>query len=135
MNALTPVNPAWKPNHRFTYPVVIINANGTLIALDNVGCWQILTQHFDDSWEAASARTKRESEHAARSKQCPPCMGCALHTLGTPLPPWREKQKPLLPPLLKEDRQYRRVHNGASEGTVPLENLEMSERTEIILLL
>jgi hypothetical protein len=50
MNALTPVNPGWKPNHRFTYPVVIINANETLIALDNVGCWQILTQHFDDSW-------------------------------------------------------------------------------------
>ena len=70
MNALTPVNPGWKPNHRFTYPVVIINANGTLIALDNVGCWQILTQHFDDSWEAASARTKRESEHTARSKEC-----------------------------------------------------------------
>ena len=43
---------------------------------------------------------------------------CALHTLGTPLPPWREKQKPLLPPLLNEYRQYRRVHNGVSEGTL-----------------
>jgi len=43
---------------------------------------------------------------------------CALHTLGTPLPPWREKQKPLLPPLLNEYRQYRRAHNGVSEGTL-----------------
>jgi integrase/recombinase XerD len=43
---------------------------------------------------------------------------CALQTLGTPLPQWREKQIPSLPPLLDEYRQYRRVHNGASEGTL-----------------
>ena len=43
---------------------------------------------------------------------------CALQTLGTPLPPWREKQKPSLPPVLNEYRQYRRVHNGVSEGTL-----------------
>jgi hypothetical protein len=36
---------------------------------------------------------------------------CALHTLGTPLPAWHEKQKTLLPPLLNEFGQYRRVHN------------------------
>ena len=41
---------------------------------------------------------------------------CALHTLGTPLPPWREKQKTSLPPVLNEYRQYRRAHNGVSEG-------------------
>ena len=43
---------------------------------------------------------------------------CALQTLGTPLPPWREKQTPSLPPLLDEYRHYRRVHNGTSEGTL-----------------
>jgi integrase/recombinase XerD len=48
---------------------------------------------------------------------------CALKTLGTALPPWREKQTPSLPPLLDEYRQYRRVHNGASEGTL-LRDLE-----------
>ena len=48
---------------------------------------------------------------------------CALHTLGTPLPPWREKQKPSLLPLLDEYRQYRQVHNGVSEGTL-LRDLE-----------
>ena len=49
----------------FTYPVVIINANGTLMALDNVGCWQIRTQHLDDSWRPRVPRTKRESKHTA----------------------------------------------------------------------
>ena len=43
---------------------------------------------------------------------------CALHTLGTPLPPWREKQKTSLPPVLNEYRQYRRAHNGVSERTL-----------------
>jgi integrase/recombinase XerD len=43
---------------------------------------------------------------------------CALRTLGAPLPPWCEKQKPSLPPLLSEFRQYRRVHNGVSEATL-----------------
>jgi integrase/recombinase XerD len=43
---------------------------------------------------------------------------CALRTLGTPLPPWREKPKISMPPLLNEYRQYRRVHNGISEATL-----------------
>jgi len=43
---------------------------------------------------------------------------CALSALDVTLPLWREKQAPLLTPLLHEYRQYRRVHNGISEGTL-----------------
>ena len=43
---------------------------------------------------------------------------CALLDRGTPLPPWREKHAPPLPPLLNEYCKYRRVHNGISEGTL-----------------
>ncbi len=43
---------------------------------------------------------------------------CALSALGTPLPPWREKQAPPLLPLLKEYCHYRRAHNGVSESTL-----------------
>ena len=43
---------------------------------------------------------------------------CALRDLGTPLPRWREKPTPPLPPLLTEYCKYRRVHNGVSEGTL-----------------
>ena len=41
----------------------------------------------------------------------------ALGSLGTPLPPWREKRVPSLSPLLKEYRHYRRAHNGVSDRT------------------
>jgi site-specific recombinase XerD len=41
-----------------------------------------------------------------------------LGALGTPLPPWREKHAPPLPPLLKEYCHYRRAHNGVSERTL-----------------
>jgi integrase/recombinase XerD len=43
---------------------------------------------------------------------------CALTSLGTSLPPWREKYTPSLSPLLKEYCHYRRVHNGVSERTL-----------------
>jgi site-specific recombinase XerD len=43
---------------------------------------------------------------------------CALDALGVSIPPWREKQPSLLPPLLNEYRNYRRAHNGVSEGTL-----------------
>lgn len=43
---------------------------------------------------------------------------CALEALGTPLPPWREKAEPRLPPLLKEYCRFRRVHSGVSERTL-----------------
>jgi site-specific recombinase XerD len=43
---------------------------------------------------------------------------CALGALGTPLPPWREKHAPPLPPLLNEYCHYRRAHNGVSERTL-----------------
>jgi hypothetical protein len=55
---------------------------------------------------------------------------CALHALGTPLPAWREKQKTLLPPSLNEYGQYRRVHNGASEGT-PTRDLEIANNKAV----
>jgi len=41
-----------------------------------------------------------------------------LGTLGSPMPLWREKQAPALPPLLKEYCAYRRAHNGVSESTL-----------------
>lgn len=43
---------------------------------------------------------------------------CALRILGTPLPQWREKPTPQLPPLLNEYCKYRRLHNGVSDGTL-----------------
>ena len=43
---------------------------------------------------------------------------CALAALGTPLPPWRDKHAPTLPPLLEEYCHYRRAHNGVSERTL-----------------
>lgn len=44
---------------------------------------------------------------------------CALRDLGTPVPPWREKSAPPLPPIINEYCTYRRLHNGISEGTLP----------------
>jgi integrase/recombinase XerD len=43
---------------------------------------------------------------------------CALRILGTPLPQWREKSTPQLPPLLNEYCKYRRLHNGVSDRTL-----------------
>jgi hypothetical protein len=43
---------------------------------------------------------------------------CALRILGTPLPQWREKPTPQLPPLLNEYCKYRRLHNGVSDATL-----------------
>ena len=43
---------------------------------------------------------------------------CALRDLGTPLPQWREKPTPQLPPLVSEYCKYRRLHNGVSDGTL-----------------
>jgi integrase/recombinase XerD len=44
---------------------------------------------------------------------------CALHSLGVPLLPWRDKPAPRsLPPLLNEYCHYRRAHNGVSERTL-----------------
>lgn len=60
-----------------------------------------------------SAQNSRSLAHRALH-----AWACALQTLGTPLPQWREKQKPSLPPLLNEYCQYRQVHNGVSKGTL-----------------
>ena len=43
---------------------------------------------------------------------------CALEALGTPLPPWRDKDAPTPPPLLKEYCHFRHAHNGVSERTL-----------------
>jgi site-specific recombinase XerD len=43
---------------------------------------------------------------------------CALTSLGTSLPPWRDKHTPSLSTLLEEYCHYRRVHNGVSERTL-----------------
>ncbi|PYT79608.1 MAG: integrase, partial [Acidobacteria bacterium] len=43
---------------------------------------------------------------------------CALRDLGSPLPQWREKPTPQLPPLVSEYCKYRRLHNGVSDGTL-----------------
>jgi site-specific recombinase XerD len=41
-----------------------------------------------------------------------------LAALDTPLPAWRDKHPPTLPPLLEEYCHYRRAHNGVSERTL-----------------
>ncbi|MGA8622797.1 MAG: tyrosine-type recombinase/integrase [Candidatus Sulfotelmatobacter sp.] len=41
-----------------------------------------------------------------------------MRALGAALPPWREKRRPRLSPLLDEYCQYRQVHTGISEGTL-----------------
>ena len=54
------VNPGWKPNHRFEFPVAIIDPNGHVQVMSAVtlpdgstktdfGCWNILTRHFGDA--------------------------------------------------------------------------------------
>jgi integrase/recombinase XerD len=59
---------------------------------------------------SGSRNTARNALHA---------WSCALQALGTSLKPWREKTAPLpLSPLLTEYRQYRRSHNGVTEGTL-----------------
>lgn len=55
-----PIHPGWKPNHRFEFPVAIIDPNGHVQAMSGVklpdgsiktdfGCWNILTKHFGDT--------------------------------------------------------------------------------------
>ena len=55
-----PINPGWKPNHRFEFPVAIIDPNGHVQVMSGVklpdgslktdfGCWNILTRHFGDA--------------------------------------------------------------------------------------
>lgn len=55
-----PVHPGWKPNHRFEFPVAIIDPNGHVQVMSGVklpdgstktdfGCWNILTRHFGDT--------------------------------------------------------------------------------------
>lgn len=52
-----PVNPGWKPNHRFEFPVAILDPNGHIQVMSGVrlpdggqktdfGCWNLLTKHF-----------------------------------------------------------------------------------------
>jgi hypothetical protein len=53
------VNPGWKPNHRFYFPVAILDPNGNIEVMSGVklpdgsqktdfGCWNMLTRHFGD---------------------------------------------------------------------------------------
>jgi hypothetical protein len=55
-----PINPGWKPNHRFEFPVAIIDPNGHVQVMSGVklpdgslktdfGCWNTLTRHFGDA--------------------------------------------------------------------------------------
>jgi hypothetical protein len=54
------VNPGWKPNHKFDFPVAIIDPNGNVQVMSGVklpdgslrtdfGCWNMLTKHFGDT--------------------------------------------------------------------------------------
>lgn len=54
------VNPGWKPNHTFVFPVAIIDPNGNLQVMSAVklpdgsqktdfGCWNMLVRHFGDA--------------------------------------------------------------------------------------
>lgn len=56
----TRVNPGWKPNHLFQFPVAIIDPNGNIQMMSGVklpngetrtdfGCWNVLTKHFGDA--------------------------------------------------------------------------------------
>jgi hypothetical protein len=49
---IPPINPGWKPNHRFTMPVMILADTGSYWALKikgvSVGCWDSLTRHLGD---------------------------------------------------------------------------------------
>jgi hypothetical protein len=53
------INPGWKPNHRFDFPVAILDPNDNVQVLSGVklpdgsqktdfGCWNMLTRHFGD---------------------------------------------------------------------------------------
>ncbi|MGA9557926.1 MAG: hypothetical protein WBR11_13805 [Terriglobales bacterium] len=55
-----PVNPGWKANHKFDFPVAILDPNGNVQVLAGVrlpdgsqktdfGCWNMLTKHFGDN--------------------------------------------------------------------------------------
>jgi integrase/recombinase XerD len=60
-----------------------------------------------------SARSRDVARNALRA------WACALQTMGTALPAWREERpQPVLPPLLAEYREYRRAHNGVAESTL-----------------
>lgn len=46
-----PINPGWKPHHRFEMPVVIIDPNNNtevvgMKGVSSLGCWDLLTKHF-----------------------------------------------------------------------------------------
>lgn len=44
-----PVNPGWKPNHRFEFPVAILAPNNTIQVAGSgysQGCWDLLTKHY-----------------------------------------------------------------------------------------
>lgn len=54
-----PVHPGWKPNHRFDFPVAIIDPNHNVQVMSGVnlpdgsvktdfGCWNLLTKHYGD---------------------------------------------------------------------------------------
>jgi hypothetical protein len=80
-----PINPGWKPNHRFEFPVAIIDPNGHVQVMSGVklpggslktdfGCWNILTRHFGDAtadglhgapfrFGDSNSRAKQEGTH------------------------------------------------------------------------
>lgn len=62
----------------------------------------------------------RQSAQSSRTLACNAvhAWACAMRALGAALPPWREKRRPRLSPLLDEYCQYRQVHTGISEGTL-----------------
>jgi integrase/recombinase XerD len=81
-----------------------------------------------------SARNSRDSARNAIHAWV-----CALRSLGTSVPTWRNKPAaPTLPPLLNEYCAYRRSHNGVAESTLErdidtakqvLQHLRLRQRT------
>ena len=62
-------------------------------------------------------RSSRSSRDAARNAIH--AWACALRSLGTIVPTWKEDaQQSVLPPLLNEYYEYRRVHVGVAESTL-----------------
>ena len=76
-------------------------------------------KQFIRAYDGPKLKGRRSSQNSRDlARNALHAWACALGTLGTPMPLWREKQAPALPPLLKEYCEYRRAHNGVSESTL-----------------
>jgi integrase/recombinase XerD len=76
-------------------------------------------KRFIRAYDGPKLKGRRSSQNSRDlARNALHAWACALGTLGSPMPLWREKQAPALPPLLKEYCAYRRAHNGVSESTL-----------------